>query len=253
MKLKQNKWFSQHSLHRIMQAVSEAWNSKKFEEAIELLESAGRREPSNIDILLELGRLYGLLYDSAAAERCYEKAARLTNSHGRALATAGLQCRDAGNFAMAGSYFMRSIERSNAFPELYVELAKVYERLRKLDDAADTLARALQLNPDCPEALLTRARLERQAGRLETAEQTIRSAISVPTPDAWIQAQTWYELERDSRSPREDMTRPWTPACRPKPCCNRASAQSVTDLQICPQEVHRYAGQPDRRNPAPMV
>ena len=54
--------------------------------------------------------------------------------------------------------------------------------------------RALALAPASPAALLVRARLERMAGRLEAAEQVLRSFITRPFPDTWTHVQAWYEL-----------------------------------------------------------
>jgi hypothetical protein len=52
----------------------------------------------------------------------------------------------------------------------------------------------LQLNPAFPAALLVRARLERLAGQLEPAEQTLRSFITKSIPDSGTRVQTWYEM-----------------------------------------------------------
>ncbi|HEY1716877.1 MAG TPA: sulfotransferase, partial [Verrucomicrobiae bacterium] len=194
MKLKRPLLISKGSLDRMLKAVSEAWNRKDFQQAIETMERAGRLNPSNVGIQLDLGRLYGLRYDSAAAERCFEKAVRMSPNKTETLAAAGLQCRDFGNFEMSERFYLRALEQKDAKPEMFVQLAKLYERLRRMDAAVAMVDRALQLNSACPEALLTRARLERQAGRLEKAEQIIRSFVTKPNSDVWTHAQTWYEL-----------------------------------------------------------
>jgi tetratricopeptide (TPR) repeat protein len=185
---------SKGSLDRILKAVGEAWDRKKFEDAIELLERASRLNPSNIGILLDLGRMHGLRYDYASAERCFDQAVRITSNKTETLAMAGLQSRDFGNFAMSERYYLRAVEQKNVAPELFVQLAKLYERLRRMDKAAAMVDQALQLNNTCPEALLTRARMERQAGSIEAAEHIIRSFVTKPNPDVWIHAQTWYEF-----------------------------------------------------------
>ena len=185
---------SKGSLDRMLKTVGEAWNRKDFQQAIETMERASRLNPSNVGIQLDLGRLHGLRYNSVAAERCFEQAVRMAPNKTETLAIAGLQCRDFGNFALSERFYLRALEQKNATPEMFVQLAKLYERLRRVEDAAAMVDRALKLNGSCPEALLTRARLERQAGHLEEAERIIRSFVSKPNTDAWIHAQTWYEL-----------------------------------------------------------
>jgi len=194
MKLKRPSLISKGSLDRMLKGANDAWSHRKFPEAIELLERASRLNPSNSGLLLDLGRLHGLRYDSAAAERCFEQAVRVAPNKTETHAIAGLQCRDFNNFALAERFYLRALALPNAAPELFVQLAKLYERLRRMEEAAVMLKRALHLNPACPEALLTRARLERQTGHIEAAEQTIRSVVSQPNPDTWVQAQSWYEF-----------------------------------------------------------
>jgi tetratricopeptide (TPR) repeat protein len=194
MKLKRQSLVSQGSLNRIFEEVNKSWKQFDFQAAIELMERASRLDPANAGLLLDLGRMYGVRYDYAAAERCFEKAVRISPKKIETLAAAGLQSRDFGSFPMSARYYLRASEEKNATPEVFVQLAKLYERLRRMEDAADMVERALKLNSTCPEALLTRARLERQKGRLEEAEKLIRSFVNKSNPDVWIHAQTWYEL-----------------------------------------------------------
>jgi tetratricopeptide (TPR) repeat protein len=194
MKLKRQSLVSQGSLSRMVQAAQEAWTRKTFQEGIELLERASRLDPANTDILLNLGNWYGLRYNSAAAGECFEKAVRVAPNKAIALAVAGLYAGDFGDYAMSERLFLRALEQKNAVPKMAAQLATLYERLRRLDDAASMVNRALQKDNTCAMALLVKARLERQAGRIEAAEQIIRSFVSKPNPDVWVHAQAWYEL-----------------------------------------------------------
>ena len=194
MKLKRFSLVSKGSLDRTLKAAGEAWNQRKFADAIELLERASRLNPSNAGIFLDLGRFYGLRYNYADAERCFEQAVRVAPNKLEALAFAASQCRDFSDFTLSERYLLRAVAQPKAGPELFVQLAKLYERMRRMDGTTSMLDGALQLDPSCPEALLTRARMERQAGRIEAAEIIIRSFVTRPNPDAWVQAQVWYEF-----------------------------------------------------------
>jgi tetratricopeptide (TPR) repeat protein len=192
VKLKRQSLVSQGSLNRILEAVNEAWKRFDFQTAIELMERANRLDPANAGILLDLGRMYGLRYDYAAAERCFEKAVRIATKKTETLATAGLQCRDFGNFAMSERYYLQATEQKDAAPEIFVKLAELYERIRQMDDAASLIDRALHLNGACSSALLLRAKLDRQAGRLDEAEKLLRSLTT--TAEKEIRVRGWYEL-----------------------------------------------------------
>jgi tetratricopeptide (TPR) repeat protein len=192
MKLKRSSLVSQGSLNRILEAVNEAWKRLDFQTAIELMERASRLDPANAGILLDLGRMHGLRYDPAAAERCFEKAVRIAPKKLEALAAAGRQSRDFGNFAMSERYYLRALDLKDVPPETLVKLAENYERLRRLEDAARLVERALQLDGDCATALLLSAKLNRQSGRLDEAERLLRS---MPTnSENNTRAQGWYEL-----------------------------------------------------------
>ncbi len=159
-----------------------------------MLESARRLAPANASILLQLGRIHGLGYDYAAAERCFEQALRFSPRKTEMLTAISDSCQNFRNPNIAERYLRLALEQPDATPQACVKLAELYERLRRLPEAAQLVERALKLNPDYAAALLVRARLARLAGQLETAEQGLRLFITKPIADIWIHAQAWYEL-----------------------------------------------------------
>ncbi|HEX3856411.1 MAG TPA: sulfotransferase, partial [Verrucomicrobiae bacterium] len=190
--MKRPSLVSQGSLNRIFEAVNEAWKQFDFQTAIELMERASRLNPSNAGILLDLGRMHGVRYDYAAAERCFDQAVRVASKKIETLVAAGQKSLDFGSFAMAERYFKCALEEKNASPTNLVKLAEVYERLRRSEDAASLVDRALQSDVTCATALLLRARLDRQEGRLEAAEKLLRT-FPVST-DQILRANVAYEL-----------------------------------------------------------
>jgi tetratricopeptide (TPR) repeat protein len=193
MKLKRKSSVSQGSLSRMLQAAEQAWQRRDLQQSIEILERASRLDPANSGILLDLGRMYGVRYDYAAAERCFERAVRMAPRKTEALVAAGKQSLEFVNYAMAERYFQRALEQKDVSPETLVLLAELYERLRRLAEATDLADRALRLAGACAPALLLRAKLHRQAGQLNEAEKLLRSFLLSKSESA-IGAQGWYEL-----------------------------------------------------------
>src|ERR1700733_2606756 len=113
MKLKRSALVSQGTLTRIFQAAREAWKRCDFQQAIEMMERASRLDPANAGIQLDLGRMYGLRYDYAAAERCFEQAVRIAPKKSEVLTAAGQQSRDFFNYPMAENYFHRALEQKD--------------------------------------------------------------------------------------------------------------------------------------------
>ena len=184
----------------MLKAAEESWNRRDFQQAIEILERASRLNPANAAVLLELGRYYGLRYDYAAAERCFEKAIRIAPAKALALTLAAEKCLEFARQEPAERYFKLALEQKDAPPEAFAELAEIYERQHRLEAANALVDRALQLNGTCGLALLTRARLDREAGRVEQAEKAVRTLLNQPDPglhesfarDTRIRG--WYEL-----------------------------------------------------------
>ena len=173
--MKRSSLISQGSLNRILQSAGEAWKRCDFSSAIEMMERAHRLNPSNAALLLDLGRMHGLRHDYAAAERCFEQAVRLAPQKSAALAAAGQQCREFNHLTLAEKYLQRALEQKDVSPATIVQLAEVHERQRRPEMAANLIDRVLHADPACAPALLVRARLDRQAGRLEDAEQRLRA------------------------------------------------------------------------------
>src|SRR5271155_2359064 len=142
--MKQPQLVSTDSLNRMLRAAEEAWNRRDFQQNIELLERASRLDPANAGILLQLGRMYGLRYDYAAAERCYEKAVRIAPQKTQALWAAGMQSHDFHKLDLAEKYLRLAAEQKDATPDMLIHLADIYERLRRMDDVNKLVARALQ-------------------------------------------------------------------------------------------------------------
>ena len=95
------------SLNRMIQAAEAAWQRKDFQECLETLESASRLAPSNAGILLQLGRIYGLRYDYAAAERCFEQALRFAPRKTEMLTAIVDHCHNFRNTKLAEHYLRR--------------------------------------------------------------------------------------------------------------------------------------------------
>ena len=190
--MKRPSLVSQGSLSRIFQAAGEAWKRCDFQPAIEMMERTSRLAPSNMVIWLDLGRMHGLRYDYSAAERCFEQAIKVAPKKSEALVVASQHCRDFNQLSMAENYLKRALEQKDVAPPTIIKLAELYERQRRTEEAMGLAERALHSDAQCAPALLLRARLERQAGRLESAEKLLRNFPANSEPA--VRAAAKYEL-----------------------------------------------------------
>jgi tetratricopeptide (TPR) repeat protein len=193
--MKRMRMISEGALSRLRQGALEAWRRQDYPDYFKIMEQASRQDPANSALLLDLGAAYGMRYDYVAAERCFDKAVRVSPVKNNALIMAGTQCRGFDRYEMARHYFERAAKEPGASPDTYVKLAEIYERFRLLEEASDMVARALRLDPACALASLVGARLDRLAGRVEEAERRLRPLLLQSGRDTWsTRIRGWYEL-----------------------------------------------------------
>jgi tetratricopeptide (TPR) repeat protein len=194
---------SVNSVAQMRQAAEAAWKRRDYQLSIKILERASRSAPADVRLLLHLGRCHGLCYHYAAARRCFERIISATGQKNESFVAVGLQYLSFGQHEMAACCFERALKRNGDSLEVLVRLAEVRERQNRSDEAADLVERALKLDSHFAPALLTRARLHRSGGRLETAEALLRSFVSQPKSHSLLRAQAWYEfgtvLDRQQR------------------------------------------------------
>lgn len=191
--MKRASLVSKGALSRMFREAAEAWKQQDYQRSIEILERAAGLDPANSQLLLDLGRAYGMRYNYAAAERCLDKAARVAPRRSEALAEAGHRCQDFGSYEMAKRYFTRAAGESGTTAEVFVTLAELDERHARLEEASQWVDRARALQPDYPAAGLAQARLCRLRNLFEEAESLLRQLLQKPS-DAGTRIRAWYEL-----------------------------------------------------------
>jgi tetratricopeptide (TPR) repeat protein len=190
--MKRPQIVSSKALARLFQAAEEARQRQDFGQCVEILERASRLDPANITLLLNLGHAHGKNFDFAAAERFFERAIRIAPKKTEAFIAAALRSTDFGSNVLAERYNRLAADQKDVTPDIFVALAENSERLSRLEEAAQFVEHALILKPNIPAAILVRARLERQAGRLTEAEQILRSFPA--NADRDVQVKAGYEL-----------------------------------------------------------
>ena len=190
--MKRPQLVSQGSLNRMLQSASEAWARNDYQQCFELQERACLLNPSNSKILLNLGQCYGLRYQAAEAERCFDKAVRVAANKTEILTMAGRMSAEFGNYQMSERFLKLALEQKDVTANAFARLGEIYERLHRPEDAAALTERALQQENACPLACLIQAKLHRQAGRLAEAEHAVRPTLT--TADRELRIKGWYEL-----------------------------------------------------------
>lgn len=157
-----------------------AWSEGRFDDAIWLYERALARQPTNAVLLVDLARAYGLRFRHADAEVIVDRACRLHPKNANLQRMLGRSYVRLQQFDRAISCFCQALEISNDASERardYYELAQMYERLHRLDDARSCVERSLELAPRQPALQYLLAVIERRSGDEAAAEARLKTLI----------------------------------------------------------------------------
>jgi Tfp pilus assembly protein PilF len=190
--MKRPQLILKRALDRMLNSADEAWARHDFEQSLELLERASRLHPSNLNILLKLGQRYGLRYQPAQSERCFEQAIRVAPNKAEMLALAGRFCAELRYQQIAERFFQQALGQKEVTAGIIARLAELYERMGRAEAATAMVERALLMDNDCPLACLIQAKLHRQAGKSVDAEQVLRPILT--TGDREMRVRGWYEM-----------------------------------------------------------
>src|SRR6267142_1986008 len=161
------------AIQQLYRESEEAWGRQDYQKSISLIERATRKEPYNPALLLDLARAYGKRYDFPAAERYIEKAVQISKDRAHTLGEAGRACMEFDDIGMALGYLARASQKKGVSVGSLVTLADIYIRDKRLDEAAELVARDAQIDRKEPRVLLEEAILTRLRGKVQQAESLL--------------------------------------------------------------------------------
>jgi tetratricopeptide (TPR) repeat protein len=182
------------AIERLYRESEEAWGRQDYQQSISLIEQATRKEPSNPSLLLDLARAHGLRYDFPAAERCIEKALQISAVRAHTLGEAGRICLEFNNVDMALGYLERACQKKGVSVGVLITLADNYVRDKRVDEAAELVARAAQIDRKDPRVLLEEAALSRLRGKVQEAEALFRDLLTNPASGVPVRVRALYDL-----------------------------------------------------------
>ena len=179
---------------RRIQAAHSLWKSGNRADAFNLFAEAVRQEPNNVRTYVMAARAYAEVFDFERMERTHEMLTRRAPRHpgvhhyiGETYALLKLPDR-------AVARFQEAARLPGAGPPTWMELASLYERAHRLDQAEELINRTVREGFDLPLVSLVRGRIQRRQKQLEKAEATFRGLIAkLPAGSEWA-CQAWSEI-----------------------------------------------------------
>ncbi len=139
-----------------------------------------RKQPTRATVVRELGCMYLVYGHADAAVACMRQLTRLRPDDASAWYDLGLALFEARQHAEAATAFEKSLELDDAYPMVYLRLARLYAK-QSPRRAESLLRRLLKLKPNEPAALMLLARVLAAQGHPKAAlEQVDRLLRLVP-------------------------------------------------------------------------
>jgi len=170
------------------------WASGRIGEGIDAFESAIRQEPDNVQAYIVAARSYAEKFDFERMDRTLDALVRRAPNH------PGVHHYVAETYGLlrlpdrALASFERAAALKGAGPPTWMELASLYERAHRLDEALEMIERTVRSGYDFPLLWLVRGRIERRLKQTDQAEATFRALVARAGAESEWACQAWGEL-----------------------------------------------------------
>jgi hypothetical protein len=172
-----------------LQRARALWQLNRFDEALDLFESAVRKYPQNLVALVDASRALGARFEITRAEAMLDRLMKLAANNPKLLHLAGQSYRMIFRPDKAITCFQRVVSITKEIPDAQLELAVLYERRHRLNEAYALIEDCLRAAPDYLEAEFFRAGLLRRMKDEAAADTVLRELSANEQADPLVRAQ----------------------------------------------------------------
>src|SRR3954454_16050017 len=172
----------------------QCWASGQHSDALSLFDEAIRQEPTNMRAYVMAARAYAEKFDFERMEQTLDKLIRRAPRHpgvhhyvGEIFSSLKLPDR-------AITSLQTAARLPGAGPPTWLELASLFERGHRLEEAEALIERTVRQGYDLPQVCLVRGRIQRRRKNADESEATFRALIARSPEDSDWACQAWSEL-----------------------------------------------------------
>jgi tetratricopeptide (TPR) repeat protein len=153
-----------------------------------------KRHPQNLVALIDASRALGERFEIRRAETMLDRLMKIGFQQPDLLHLAGQSYRMIFRPDRAMECFQRVLARTKEIPDACLELAILYERRHRVEEAFSLIEDCLRAAPDYLEAELFKARLLRRLKQEAASESVFRALASNNQASPELRAQAWAEI-----------------------------------------------------------
>jgi tetratricopeptide (TPR) repeat protein len=199
---------------------------RKFHEARQLLELLLAENPSEPDLLYNLGMLYSEVGDPDRAIELLAKCSQMQPDSANVYVAMGFAAYLKGEYADAKGHLLHALRLEPDNPYAHRNLGGIYGKQRNYRQALDHLKRAHDLLPKDPQTTYGLGHTYLEAGNFEKADRYLKEVIEMGSPLHLV------NLAKDDR--RRIATESL-----------RAQGMRPDAIYYCISALERFAGKPD--------
>jgi tetratricopeptide (TPR) repeat protein len=177
-----------------LRAAMGLWHEGRRHDAISLFNVTIRDDPHNVQSYVVPARAYAEKFDFARMEetldRLVRRAPRHPGVHHYIGETYGMLKLPDRSLAA----FQRAANLPGAGPPTWMELASLYERAHRLDEAEELIERTVRTGYSLALVWLVRGRIQRRLGRPDQAEAIYRDLIARCPAESPTTCEAWSEI-----------------------------------------------------------
>ncbi len=190
-----------------LQQARALWLANRFEEALQHFETAVRKHPQNLVALVDASRALGARFEIQRAEEMLDRLMKVGGRQPNLLHLAGQSYRMIFRPEKAMQCFERVVAMTKDIPDACLELAILYERRHRVEEAYALIGHCLRTDPGYLEAQLFKARLLRRLKDEAASEALFRELAANDQAPPPVRAQAWAEI-----AARHDRQEEYEPA-----------------------------------------
>ena len=161
-------------------------SSGRRDAAKNALENAQRLQPNSSETLLALGYYqYWVLRDYGAAKTTFDRVRKMLPGNSEVPRGLGRITRREGHWDQSIAYFEQALALDPRNVQLLLESAGTYTILRQFPAALKLNDRALDITPNDPDVIASKARIYQAEGNLQEADKLLKE-VNTPTASTHV-------------------------------------------------------------------